>query len=223
MESAGIDDPELGGAVMHGVETPQQRPFMPQPVRPIQREFRPDDPERTCAAIGQPRGQMPGAGSSINCVSPMIPPNSKSSCDVPLLESVWRILASVWPSGLVHSRSCGIQLSRKNNVTIRTTCAMLKYNTGRPCVNPYAIVAMHRIISLGQAMPEMKYLVLDSLSEMSRFFYAHPTGFTIGFVDRGNCSSIFRSFKAKIPENVEHRRRRFKRITLLNPGRRALK
>ena len=82
---------------------------------------------------------------------------------------------------------------------------------------------MHRIISLGQAMPEMKYLVLDSLSEMSRFFYAHPTGFTIGFVDRGNCSSIFRSFKAKIPENVEHRRRRFKRITLLNPVRRALK
>src|SRR5262245_9905405 len=165
---------------------------------------------------------MPGAGSSINCVSPMIPPNSKSSCDVPLLESVWRILASVWPSGLVHSRSCGIQCSRKNNVTIRTTYAMLKYRTGRPRVNPYAIDAMHRTINPGQARQEMKYLLLDSISEMPRFSRA-PYGVyhrTLSIAE--TVSSIFRSFKAKIPENVEHRRRRFKRITLLNPGRRAL-
>src|SRR6476620_537555 len=117
---------------------------------------------------------MPGVGSSINSVSPMIPPNSKSSCDVPLLESVWRILASVWPSGLVHSRSCGIQRSRKNNVTIRTTYATLKYRTGWPCVNPYAMIATHRNISPGQAMQEMGCLILDSMSEWPGF-HAHFT------------------------------------------------
>lgn len=70
--------------------------------------------------------------------------------------------------------------------------------------------------------PEMKYLVLDSLSEMPRFFTRTLWGLPSEFVAE-IVSSIFRSFKAKIPENVEHRRRRFKRITLLNPGRWALK
>src|SRR5581483_513096 len=131
MKSAGIDDPEFDNAVMHGVETPQKRPLVPHPVHPVEREFRRDNPERR-----QCRGQMPGGGSSINPVTPMMPPNSRSSCDVPLLESVWRMLASVWPSGLVHSRSCGIQRSRKNNVTIRITYATLKYKTGFPRANP---------------------------------------------------------------------------------------
>ena len=70
--------------------------------------------------------------------------------------------------------------------------------------------------------PEMKYLILYFFSEMSRFFTRTLPGLLSDSSIVETVSSIFRSFKAKIPENVEHRRRRFKRITLLNPGRLAL-